>query len=89
LITAASGKRRRKPVVLDGGVEQDLGDFIANLKQSTEWQHHFGALVQRGMGNKLARGSVAPGMTNPYRTGNLTEAMQLEATNPELARAES
>lgn len=76
-----------KPVVLNGGVEQDLGDFIANLKQSTEWQHHFlSASAAAGMGS-APRGSVAPGMTNPYRTGNLTEAMQLEATNPELARS--
>jgi len=26
-------------------------------------------------------------MSNPYRSGNLTEAMQLEMSNPELARA--
>lgn len=26
-------------------------------------------------------------MTNPYRTGNLTEALMLEASNPDLAKA--
>ena len=32
-----------EPVVLNGGVEQPLGDYLANLKQSSDWQHHFGA----------------------------------------------
>ena len=73
-------------VVLNGGVEQDLGDYLANLKQSTEWQHHFGASGAAGMGTAPAA-SVAPGMSNPYRTGNLTEAMALEISNPELAKS--
>jgi len=73
------------PVVLSGGVEQNLGDYLANLKQSTEWQHHFSASGAAGMGAAPAA-SVAPGMTNPYRTGNLTEALMLEASNPELAK---
>jgi hypothetical protein len=75
-----------KPVILDGGVEQPLGDYLANLKQAPGWQHHFGASGAQGMGTSTAR-SVAPGMENPYRTGNLTEAMALEVTNPELAKA--
>ena len=74
------------PVVLDGGVEQPLNDYLANLRQAPEWQHHFSASGARGMGAAPAA-TIAPGMTNPYRTGNLTEAMQLEAQNPELARA--
>jgi len=74
------------PVVLDGGVEQPLGDYLANLKQSAEWQHHFSASSARGMGSAPAA-SVAPGMENPYRTKNLTAALQLEVTNPELAAA--
>jgi hypothetical protein len=73
-------------VVLNGGVEQDLGDYLSNLKQSTEWQHHFSASGSSGMSSAPAA-SVAPGMTNPYRTGNLTEAMALEITNPELAKS--
>src|SRR5210317_2004595 len=72
-------------VVLNGGVEQDLGDYLANLKQSADWQHHFGASGAAGMGTTSAA-SVAPGMTNPYRTGNLTEALALEASNPDLAK---
>ena len=75
-----------KPVVLNGGVEQPLGDYLANLKSSSEWQHHFGASGAQGMGS-AAGGSVAPGRSNPYREGNLTEAMRLEVENPDLAKA--
>ena len=75
-----------KPTVLSGGVEQPLGDYLANLRQSAEWQHHFSASGARGMG-AAPTATVAPGMSNPYRSGNLTEALQLEATNPELAKA--
>ena len=75
-----------EPVVLNGGVEQPLGDYLANLKQSTDWQHHFGASGAQGMGAAPA-GSVAPGRENPYRNGNLTEALRLEVENPDLAKA--
>jgi hypothetical protein len=74
------------PAVLSGGVEQPLGDYIANLRQSPDWQHHFGASGARGMGSAPVS-SVAPGMDNPYRSGNLTAALSLEVSNPELARA--
>ena len=74
------------PVVLNGGVEQPLGDYLANLKQSSDWQHHFGASGAQGMGS-AAGGSVAPGRDNPYRNGNLTEALRLEVENPDLAKA--
>ena len=59
-----------KPVVLNGGVEQPLGDYLQISKSSTEWQHHFGASGARGMGT-AAGGSVAPGRENPYRAGNM------------------
>ena len=75
-----------EPVVLNGGVEQPLGDYLANLKQSSDWQHHFGASGSQGMGSAPA-GSVAPGRENPYRNGNLTEALRLEVENPDLAKA--
>lgn len=75
-----------RPAVLNGGVEQPLGDYIANLRQSAEWAHHFGASGAQGMSSSTAR-SVAPGMDNPYRNGNLTEALRLEVENPELAKA--
>ena len=75
-----------QPVVLNSGVEQPLGDYLANLKAASDWQHHFSASGSRGTGSAGATTSVAPGMTNPYRTGNLTEAMKLEVTNPDLAK---
>ena len=74
------------PVVLNGGVEQPLGEYLAHLKQSNDWQHHFGASGAQGMGSAPA-GSVAPGRENPYRSGNLTEALRLEVENPDLAKA--
>ena len=74
------------PTVIVGGVDQPLGDYLANLKQAPEWQHHFGASPAAGMGSAPA-GSVAPGKENPYKTGNLTEALRLEVENPQLAKA--
>ena len=74
------------PTVLNGGVEQSLSDYLGNLKQSKDWQHHFAAGGSRGMGSNAASPSVAPGMTNPYKTGNMTEAIKLEVENPELAK---
>ena len=74
------------PTVLNGGVEQSLNDYLGNLKQSKDWQHHFAAGGSRGMGSNAAAPSVAPGMSNPYKTGNMTEAVKLEVENPELAR---
>ena len=74
------------PALLNGGVEQPLGDYLQHLKQSTEWQHHFSASGARGMGASPAA-SVAPGMDNPYRSKNLTAALKLEIENPELAAA--
>lgn len=76
------------PVALNGGVETPLGDYLANLKQAAEWQHHFSASGARGMG-AAPTSVVAPGMTNPWRpeTRNITEQMKLRVTNPELAAA--
>lgn len=75
------------PVVLNEGVEQPLGDYLSGLKQAQEWQHHFSASKQQGMGISPGQGSVAPGRENPYKTGNLTEAIRLEVENAELAKA--
>ena len=75
-----------QPVVLNSGVEQPLGEYLANLKAAPDWQHHFSASGSRGTGSTGATTSVAPGRSNPYRTGNLTEAMKLEVSNPDLAK---
>ena len=74
------------PVVLNGGVEQPLSDYLSNLRQASEWQHHFNANAASGMGSTSV-GTVAPGRNNPYVTGNLTEALRLEVENPDLAKA--
>jgi hypothetical protein len=79
-----------QPVVLAGGAEVPLGDHLANLRNpGAGWVHHFAAGQARGMGAPAQGGvsSVAPGLDNPYRSGNFTAAFQLETTNPELAAA--
>ena len=76
-------------VVLNGGVEQDLGTYIGNLKNpGSGWEHHFKASSAAGMGAKPSPTSnVSPGMTNPWKEGsiNLTRQMILESTEPDLA----
>ena len=76
-----------QPVVLNEGVEQPLGEYLTNLKLAQEWQHHFAASKQQGMGIAPGQQSVAPGRENPYVTGNLTEAIRLEVENADLAAA--
>ena len=76
------------PVMLNEGVEQPLGEYLSYLRDSPEWQHHFSASQQAGMGVTSAQaGSISPGRANPYRSKNLTEALALEVANPELAKA--
>jgi len=75
--------------VLDGGVEQDLGVYLAKLKNpGSGFEHHFKPSTQAGMGAKPSTGTAgAVGMANPYAdaTSNLTQRMMLEETNPDLA----
>jgi hypothetical protein len=75
--------------VLDGGVEQDLGVYLAKLKNpGSGFEHHFKPSAQAGMGAKPATGvSGAGGIANPWAEGsiNLTRQMTLEATDPDLA----
>jgi len=76
-----------RPVVLAGGAEQPLDAYLSNLKApGSGYEHHFSSTGARGMGS-TATTSVAPGMSNPYKTGNLTERIALEAENPDLAKA--
>jgi len=76
-------------VVLNGGVEQDLGTYIGNLKNpGSGWEHHFKPSSAAGMGAKPSPTSnVSPGMPNPWKEGtiNITRQMTLESTEPELA----
>jgi hypothetical protein len=76
-------------VVLNGGVEQDLGTYIGNLKNpGSGWDHHFKASAAAGMGAKpTPTSNVSPGMPNPWKEGsiNITRQMALESSEPELA----
>ena len=75
--------------VLDGGVEQDLGVYLAKLKNpGSGFEHHFKPSTQAGMGAKPTTGTAgAAGIANPWAEGsiNLTRQMTLEATDPDLA----
>jgi hypothetical protein len=78
-----------KPVVLNGGVEQPLGEYLAHLRNpGSGYEHFFSASAARGMGSTPANAaSVAPGMRNPWAQASysVTEQFALEAQNPELA----
>ena len=76
-----------RTVILNGGVEQDLGTYINNLKNpGSGWEHHFKASSAAGMGAKPSPTSnVAPGQENPWKTGNLTQQMILSSQDPDLA----
>ena len=76
-----------KTVILNGGVEQDLGTYVNNLKNpGSGWEHHFKASSSAGMGTKPSPTSnVAPGQDNPWKTGNLTQQMLLSNQDPDLA----
>lgn len=76
------------PMVVVNGIEQPLDTHLQTLKSAgSGWDHHFAATTARGMGATAS--ATSAGVRNPYKreTFNLTEALQLEADNPELARA--
>ena len=76
-------------VVLNKGIEQDLGTYIGNLKNpGSGWEHHFKPSAAAGMGAKpTPTSNVSPGMLNPWKEGsiNLTRQMILESSEPDLA----
>ena len=76
-------------VILDKGVEQDITNYLSNLKNpGSGFEHHFKPSSAAGMGAKPTPNSViAPGMPNPFKAGsiNITRQMQLKAEEPELA----
>ncbi|BAQ93229.1 phage minor structural protein GP20 [uncultured Mediterranean phage uvMED] len=75
--------------VLDGGVEQDLGVYLAKLKNpGSGYEHHFKPSTQAGMGAKPSTGTAGvAGIANPWLEGsiNLTKQMALDASDPDLA----
>ena len=76
-----------KVVVLNGGVEQDLGAYLTSLKNpGSGWEHHFKPSTAAGMGAKPSPiGNVSGGSENPWKTGNLTNQLIMENENPDLA----
>ena len=78
-----------KPVVLNGGVEQPLEAYLANLRSpGSGYEHHFSASGKSGMGTAPgAATTIAPGLDNPWRTGNITQQLLMTRDNPELAQA--
>ncbi len=92
-LSLLQGKLQRnsegKVVVLNGGVEQEIGTYLTNLKNpGSGWEHHFKPTTAAGMGAKpTPTSNVAPGSANPWKEGsiNITRQMALEATEPDLA----
>ena len=77
------------PTVIVNGIEQPLNAYLTQLRNpGSGWEHHFAATGTRGMGSGPSTTGL-PGVVNPYKreTFNLTEALRLEADNPDLAKA--
>ena len=76
-----------KVVVLNGGVEQDLSNYLTSLKNpGSGWEHHFKPSSAAGMGAKPSPISNAGGgQVNPWKTGNITQQMLLSEQDPQLA----
>ena len=76
-----------KVVVLNGGVEQDLNNYLSTLKNpGSGWEHHFKPSSAAGMGAKPSPvGNAGGGQVNPWKTGNLTQQMLLLEQDPQLA----
>ena len=76
-----------KVVVLNGGVEQDLNNYLSTLKNpGSGWEHHFKPSSAAGMGAKPSPiANASGGQVNPWKTGNLTQQMLLLEQDPQLA----
>ena len=76
-----------KVVVLNGGVEQDLGSYLTSLKNpGSGWEHHFKPSSAAGMGAKPSPvANAGGGQVNPWKTGNITQQMLLLEQDPQMA----
>ena len=74
-------------VVLNGGVEQNLGTYLTSLKNpGSGWEHHFKPSSAAGMGAKPSPvANAGTGQPNPWKTGNVTQQMVLSEQDPQLA----
>ena len=76
-----------KVVVLNGGVEQDLTNYLTSLKNpGSGWEHHFKPSSAAGMGAKPSPvANAGGGQPNPWKTGNITPQMLLSEQDPQMA----
>ena len=76
-----------KVVVLNGGVEQDLTNYLTRLKNpGSGWEHHFKPSSAAGMGAKPSPvANAGGGQPNPWKTGNITQQMLISEQDPQLA----
>jgi chromosome segregation ATPase len=74
-------------VVLNGGVEQDLTNYLTSLKNpGSGWEHHFKPSSAAGMGAKPSPvANAGGGQPNPWKTGNITQQMLVSEQDPQLA----
>lgn len=77
------------PVVLDGGIEVALSDYLARLRTpDSGWDHHFQPNGVKGMGTSQSApmGIDTYGKPNPFRRDslNLTEQTRLYREDPTL-----
>ena len=70
----------------NGGVEQPLTEFISQPEAIHGLRAPLRCIWSAGHGYQRWIVALTDGMNNPYRNGNLTEALRLEVENPELAR---
>ena len=76
-----------KVVVLNGGVEQDLGNYLSTLKNpGSGWEHHFKPSSAAGMGAKPSPvANAGTGQPNPWKSGNVTQQMLISEQDPQMA----
>ena len=90
-LSLLQGKLQRnaegKVVVLNGGVEQNLTNYLTSLKNpGSGWEHHFKPSSAAGMGAKPSPvANAGGGQPNPWKTGNITQQMLLSEQDPQMA----
>ena len=74
-------------VVLNGGVEQNLTNYLTGLKNpGSGWEHHFKPSSAAGMGAKPSPvANAGGGQPNPWKTGNVTQQMLISEQDPQMA----
>ena len=74
-------------VVLNGGVEQNLTNYLTSLKNpGSGWEHHFKPSSAAGMGAKPSPvANASGGQPNPWKTGNITQQMLISEQDPQMA----